>query len=118
MKNLIRLEEFTLAVLAIYLFSRLDLAWWWFPLFFLAPDLSMIAYLGGPTIGAYGYNLVHHKSLAIALYILGSMMALQALQFTGLILLAHSSLDRVLDYGLKFGDSFKHTHLGFIGSSE
>lgn len=30
-------------------------------------------------------------------------------------MLAHSSLDRVLGYGLKYPDSFSHTHLGRIG---
>jgi hypothetical protein len=30
-------------------------------------------------------------------------------------LLGHSSFDRVLGYGLKYDDDFKHTHLGWIG---
>jgi hypothetical protein len=33
----------------------------------------------------------------------------------GTILLGHSSLDRVLGYGLKYPDSFQNTHLGVIG---
>ena len=33
----------------------------------------------------------------------------------GLMLLAHSSFDRLLNYGLKYPDSFRHTHLGEIG---
>ena len=33
----------------------------------------------------------------------------------GLIIYGHSCMDRMLGYGLKFGDHFKHTHLGWIG---
>ena len=35
----------------------------------------------------------------------------------GLVWLAHIGMDRVLGYGLKYNDSFKHTHLGQIGRS-
>jgi hypothetical protein len=30
-------------------------------------------------------------------------------------MLGHSSADRILGYGLKYSDSFHHTHLGWIG---
>jgi hypothetical protein len=35
----------------------------------------------------------------------------------GIILLGHSSLDRVLGYGMKYTDSFRLTHLDWIGGS-
>lgn len=115
MKSLIRLEELLLAALAFYLFLSLDYAWWWFLVLFLAPDLSMIGYLAGPRVGARAYNLFHHKGVAVALFILGGYLALPWLQLAGTILLGHSSLDRVFGYGLKYPDSFQHTHLGTIG---
>lgn len=34
------------------------------------------------------------------------------LSLIGIVMLAHSSLDRVLGYGLKYPDSFQRTHLG------
>jgi hypothetical protein len=46
---------------------------------------------------------------------LGFFMHIPLLQLAGVILLGHSSLDRVLGYGLKHSDSFQHTHLGVIG---
>jgi hypothetical protein len=46
---------------------------------------------------------------------LGSILASQPLQLAGLILFGHSSMDRVLGYGLKYSDSFQHTHLGMLG---
>ncbi len=43
------------------------------------------------------------------------MMDGMELIVTGLILYGHASLDRIFGYGLKFGNSFQHTHLGWIG---
>uniref|UniRef100_A0A7C1FTQ6 DUF4260 family protein n=1 Tax=Caldilinea aerophila TaxID=133453 RepID=A0A7C1FTQ6_9CHLR len=45
MKNLIRIEELLLAVLAFYLFLALDFAWRWFLILLLTPNLSMLGYL-------------------------------------------------------------------------
>jgi len=115
MNNLIKLEELFLAALAIFLFSSLGYDWWWFVLLILAPDIGMLGYLAGPRVGAATYNLLHHKAIAVILYVAGSLAGIQLLQFAGLIMLAHSSLDRVFGYGLKYPDSFQHTHLGMIG---
>jgi uncharacterized protein DUF4260 len=115
MKDLLRLEEFLLFVLSLFLFSQLDYSWVWYALLFLAPDLSMIGYLANSRVGAWSYNLIHHKGLAVALYILGSLISTPWLMFVGTILLGHSSLDRVFGYGLKYPDAFQNTHLGRIG---
>ncbi|TAG51385.1 MAG: DUF4260 family protein, partial [Runella slithyformis] len=32
----------------------------------------------------------------------------------GIILFAHSAMDRIAGYGLKYEDAFKHTHLGWL----
>ncbi|MCH8339464.1 MAG: DUF4260 family protein, partial [Chloroflexi bacterium] len=42
MKNLLRLEELALFLLAIYLFSLLDYAWWVFLVLLLTPDLGAL----------------------------------------------------------------------------
>ena len=115
MKTLLKLEELLMFVLALLLFYRLDASWWLFALLFFAPDLSMIGYLANPRLGAWTYNLVHHKGLAIALYAVGSLLAAPWLMFTGTLLFAHSSFDRILGYGLKHEDAFQNTHLGRIG---
>ena len=118
MKNLLKLEEAFMFGLSIFLFSKLDFAWWWYPLLILAPDLSMVGYLGGPQLGAVTYNFVHHKAVAISIFVLGMVLANQALQLIGLILFGHSSMDRMLEYGLKYPDSFEHTHVGMIGKAK
>ena len=115
MKNLLRVEELALAVLALFLFRGLGYAWWWMAVLFLVPDASMAGYAAGPKVGAFTYNIVHHKATAVAAYIAGYFAKVPALQLAGAVLLAHSSADRVLGYGLKLTDSFKHTHLGTIG---
>ncbi len=117
MKNLLRLEELALFLLAIYLFSELDYAWWVFPVLLLAPDLGALGYLGGSRIGAATYNLTHHKGIAVAAYLVGALLGSQILQLVGVIMLAHSSLDRVVGYGLKYPDSSDHTHLGWVGKT-
>jgi len=115
MKNLLKLEEAFMFGLSIFLFSKLDYAWWWYPVLILAPDLSMAGYLMNTRVGAMTYNFVHHKALGLSIYVLGVILANQLLQLTGLILFGHSSMDRALGYGLKYSDSFQNTHLGMIG---
>lgn len=116
MKNLLKLEEAFMFGLSIFLFSKLDYAWW-YALLILAPDLSMVGYLVSTQVGAMAYNLIHHKALGIGIFVLGIVLVNQPLQFIGLILFGHSSMDRMLGYGLKYPDSFEHTHLGMIGKS-
>lgn len=115
MKNLIKLEEVGQFLLAMMLFSKLDYAWWMFPACLLLPDVSMIGYVINPKIGAYLYNIFHHKFIAIVVLIIGYLLANQLLIFSGIILFAHAAMDRIFGYGLKYTDDFKNTHLGFIG---
>lgn len=118
MNNLIKLEEAALFILGIYLFSLLDYAWWWFPALLLIPDLSMVGYLAGNKIGAYLYNMFHHRALAIAVYLFGIYAGNQGVQLAGVILFAHSNMDRMFGYGLKYEKGFKFTHLGEIGKTQ
>ncbi len=114
MKTLLKSEELSQFLGAIFLFSRLDFAWWWFPALILLPDVSMIGYLINPAIGAVLYNLVHHKGLGIIIGVLGLMMSSQLLMLIGVILFAHACMDRIAGYGLKYSDSFNHTSLGSL----
>jgi len=117
MKTSIKLEEFMMLVLGLYLFSLLDYAWWWFPVLILAPDIGMLGYLAGNRVGAFCYNLFHHKGVALAIYLLGTYFSIPLCQLIGTILFSHSALDRVFGYGLKYEKGFKFTHLGEIGKN-
>ncbi len=103
---------------SIFLFSRLDYAWWWFPVLLLTPDLSMLGYALNPKVGAWLYNFVHHRGVALAVYVAGVLLVVPSLQLAGVILFGHSSLDRVFGYGLKYPDSFQHTHLGMLSGGK
>jgi hypothetical protein len=115
MKNLLKLEELAEALAAVVVFSQLPYAWWWLPTLFLLPDLSMLGYLMGPRAGAFCYNLLHHKALALAIGLVGWGQSAPLLLLAGSVLLFHAAFDRLLGYGLKYATSFHHTHLGYVG---
>ena len=115
MKTLLRLEELALFLLSLYLFGSLSYAWWLFPLLLFVPDISMAGYLLGNRAGAVLYNLFHHRGISLALYLAGTALSHPALSLGGLILFAHSTLDRIMGYGLKHYGGFEFTSLGKIG---
>ena len=71
----------------------------------------MLGYIINTHTGALLYNFIHHRALSVSLYVVGSIMNVPVLQLAGIILFAHSSIDRVFEFGLKYNDNFKHTHL-------
>lgn len=118
MKYLIRLEEAAKLAVAFYLSVQSGFGPLTFFLFLLVPDVSMVGYLINSRWGAYLYNVAHHQGIGIAIATAGYIMHNPTIIFSGLILVAHSSMDRVLGYGLKYEDDFKHTHLGWIGKKK
>lgn len=115
MNKIIRLEELAMFLAGIFAFSFLPLAWWWFLVLLFIPDVGMLGYLYDKKTGAFIYNLWHHKGLAIGLTLAGFYFDDLYLQVAGIIMFSHSSLDRLLGYGLKYDKGFKFTHLGEIG---
>jgi hypothetical protein len=119
MKKRLQAEEFAqlaIAILGLYI-QPIHISWWIWPFVFLSPDISMLGYLVNTRIGAISYNLFHHKLIAILIVLLGYCMHNDLLLFSGILLFAHSSFDRAFGYGLKYNDSFQHTHLGMIGKA-
>lgn len=91
--------------------------WSLFVLLFLAPDLSMLAYLAGPRWGGIAYNLLH-AMIGPALLAAVALVLVQPLMIhLALIWFAHIGFDRMLGYGLKSHDSFHRTHMGLIGKA-
>ena len=112
MKTLLRIEEAFLFGLAVYLYSTLKLPWWLFFALLLVPDVSMLGYTVNTRIGAIIYNIFHHRAFSISLFVVGAIANVEVLQLIGVIIFAHTNLDRVFEYGLKYADQFQHTHLG------
>lgn len=109
----LRTEGLTAFVAATTLYALGDGPWLWYALLFFVPDLSFLAYLAGPRVGAVVYNALHSY--------VGPLAAGAALMLTGgaatvpLVWAAHIGFDRLLGYGLKYPSSFQDTHLGRIG---
>jgi len=116
MKIALQAEELAQFLLVVFLLrlQPVELPWWLWPIIFLAPDLGMLGYLHSPQIGAITYNLFHHKLIALFVIGLGYLLHQPVILLAGLILYGHSSFDRMLGYGLKYPDAFKHTHLGWL----
>jgi len=90
-------------------------SWQMFAVLFLVPDISMIGYLVGPRLGALTYNLGHAYVGPAALAAYGLMQHVDLAIPVALIWFAHVGFDRMLGFGLKYGDAFTHTHLGHVG---
>ena len=85
--------------------------WWLFLVLILAPDLSMIGYAAGDTIGAAAYDAAHTYALPVALAAIGVIADAEVAVQVGLIWLAHIGVDRAISYGLEYPTGFKDTHL-------
>ena len=111
----LRLEGAAAFATAAILFHQGGFSWVWFAVFFLTPDISMLAYLAGPRVGALGYNVAHTYAIALPLALLGLFAVEPLVLAAALIWIAHIGFDRALGYGLKHPTGFHDTHLGPIG---
>jgi hypothetical protein len=114
---LLRLEGLTLFAGMLLLYWIWGGSWWVFVILFLAPDLSFIAYLADPKIGAVVYNAAHSYMAPVALLTAGFAAGEPLVLSIAMIWLAHIGIDRALGYGLKYQTGFGVTHLGRIGKS-
>ncbi len=114
-RSVLRLEGAAVFAVAIALYAHAGFSWLAFVILFLAPDLSMLAYLAGPRAGALAYNLVHTYALALPIALAGFALGSPVALALALILIAHIGFDRSLGYGLKYASGFGDTHLGRTG---
>ncbi len=112
---LLRLEGLAAFAAALTVYWRSDFSWLAFALFFLTPDLAMLAYLAGPRAGAFSYDFAHTYVLPLTLALFGLFGGVPFAVAGGLIWVAHIGFDRALGYGLKYPSAFGDTHLGRIG---
>lgn len=118
MRSILKFEEAAMFGVSIFIFAQTSFEWWWYPALILMPDIGMIGYAAGPKAGAVSYNIFHHKGIAIAVFCLGWYLSSSWLELAGIILFGHASMDRIFGYGLKYRDSFHHTHLGWMKGAD
>ncbi len=110
-RRLLHLEGFAVAAGAFALYFDAGFGWLLLVALILAPDLSMLGYIGGPRLGSLIYNAVHTCIGPVGLGVAGVVGGYEAAVQIALIWLAHIGLDRALGYGLKYPTGFKDTHL-------
>jgi len=115
MKKLIQTEELFILMALLYIYHLIPGSWPLFALCFFLPDLSIAAYLAGNRVGAIIYNTVHHRGTGVMITLGGLLIDQHYMVTAGIILLSHTTFDRVFGYGLKTFGGFKQTHLGIIG---
>lgn len=108
---LLRAEGLAVAAAALALYVHSDFGWLLLVVLALAPDLSMLGYLGGPRTGAIAYDAVHTYVAPVALGAAGVLAGADLPLQLALIWLVHIGVDRLLGYGLKYPTGFKDTHL-------
>lgn len=108
---LLHVEGAVVAVAAVTLYVHLGYPWWLLVVLALAPDLSMLGYLGGPAAGAVTYDLAHTYAVPVALGVVGVLAGSDLAVEIALIWITHIGVDRAIGYGLKYPTAFKDTHL-------
>lgn len=111
----LRAEGLSILILSVYKYHQYGGSWWWLAALLLVFDVSAIGYLKNPRLGALLYNAGHSLCIPLALMLFAhSGYHYHWFNFL-LIWTTHIGMDRFFGYGLKYNDSFMHTHLGMIG---
>ncbi len=110
----LRAEGLAVCAFCIAVYCSQHGSWLLFAALFLAPDLSMLGYLGGVKVGAAVYNLFHTYVFPIGLWLAGDLLGHPLLILGALIWGAHIGFDRLLGFGLKYDTDFKDTHLNRV----
>lgn len=90
-------------------------SWWLFLLFLFTPDIFCLGYLKNTKVGAFLYNFSHSLLVPLIIMLFSHPGYKYHVFNAALIWAAHVGMDRMLGFGLKYNDNFKHTHLGWIG---
>jgi len=117
-RTLLRLEALTVAALTIVAYAHVHGNWGLFAAVWLMPDLSMLGYLINSCWGARSYNTGHTYVLPAVLAGVAYLLHATSLLPIAIIWTNHIAVDRLLGYGLKYGNAFGWTHFGILGKSK
>ena len=111
---LLRLEGLVVLAVALTLYATWGYNWSTFAWLILVPDISFVPYLIDKRLGSITYNLFHTYTFPLTLALISLLMDMPLGLQIALIWFAHIGVDRLIGYGLKYPDSFHHTHLGRV----
>lgn len=108
----LRIEGFSALVAGLVVYFEVGGPLWLFVLLALAPDISMMGYLGGSRIGSLSYNIAHTYVLPLGLAGIGVWTNSATVIQVAAVWVGHIGFDRMLGFGLKYDTGFSDTHLG------
>jgi hypothetical protein len=114
-RTVLRLEALCVLIATVFAYRASGAGWGIFALYFLLPDVSLLAYLVNARVGAFAYNVAHSYIGPVGCLVASTVLAMPVLMTVALIWAAHVGFDRALGYGLKYSEGFGFTHLGRIG---
>lgn len=113
--TLLRAEGLAYLLLACAVYQLLGFSWAQFALFFLLPDIAILAYVfANERVGMVAYNLTHSSVGAALVGLLGVLTQENIYWQISSVWFAHIGFDRALGYGLKYPLGFRVTHLGVL----
>lgn len=89
---------------------------WIVPIAFLLPDVSILAYSAGRSIGAFAFNATHNYGFGTLIALAGLLSGSPDIMWAGLLFFSRAGLDRMLGNGLKRTKGFRYTHTGLVWS--
>ena len=110
-KQMIHLENGIAFALSFYIYIQLDFPIWLFFALLFVPDITMAGYALNNKIGAHLYNFGHSFVFPLLLLLSYFYFLKDYLLIVSIIWFAHIFMDRLLGFGLKYQDSFHHTHI-------
>lgn len=113
-----RLEGLFIAIIGMVLYNSEWTSWLPMLAFILVPDVSMAGYLINNRVGAFLYNLGHSLVFPLLLLLLVVPLDSRPALLAASVWLVHIGFDRLMGFGLKHDDGFRHTHLGTLGKSK
>ena len=105
------LESIVIFIGALLIYLFLNDNWIIFLVLLLGPDLFMVGYLKNSRIGNIIYNIGDLFAWSIILIVIALFIDLNLLILFDLIWIAHISMDRAMEYGLKYPSDFNDTHM-------
>jgi hypothetical protein len=108
---LLKIEELSIFVAALFVYSRYHFSWLLFAVLFFTPDIFMLGYLVSVRLGAALYNAGHAVFMPLVLFAVGLFLARPVVVAIAIIWFSHIAFDRLMGYGLKYPTYFKDTHL-------